>query len=43
MLQKELTLIKKVRQKNESFVTIGFLKMSDLNLKSMFLMDAIIN
>ena len=31
-----------MHQKNESFVTIGFLKMLDLNLKSMFVMDAMI-
>ena len=36
MLQKELTLIKQVRQKNVSFATIGFLKMLDSNLKNMF-------
>ena len=42
MFQKELMLIKQVHQKNVSFVTIGFLKMLDLNLKSMFVMDVMI-
>ena len=42
MFQKELTLIKQVHQKNVCFVIIGTLKMLDLNLKSMFVMDAMI-
>ena len=33
---------KKVHEKNVSFVTIGFLKMLDLNLKNMFLIDVVI-
>ena len=33
MLQKELTLIKQVYQKNVSFVIIGILKMLVINLK----------
>ena len=33
---------KTMHQKNVSFVTIGFLKMLDLNLKSMFVMDVMI-
>ena len=36
MFQKELMQIKQVHQKNVSFVTNGFLKMFDLNLKKMF-------
>ena len=42
MFQKELMLIKQVCQKNVCFVIIGFLKMLDLNLKSMFVMDVMI-
>ena len=34
--------MKQVHQKNVSFVTIGFLKVFDSNLKSMFVMDVII-
>ena len=37
MLQKELTLIKHVYQKNVYFFIIGILKMLDLNLNHMFL------
>ena len=33
---------KQVHQKNMSFVSIGFLKISDLNLKNMFVMDLMI-
>ena len=39
---KELMSIKQVRQKNVNFVITGTLKMLDLNLKSMFVMDAMI-
>ena len=42
MFQMELMEIKQVDQKNASFFTIGFLKMLDLNLKSMFVMDVMI-
>ena len=42
MLQKELMSIMQVHQKNVSFVTIGFLKMWDLNLKKMFAIDVMI-
>ena len=42
MFQKELMLIKQVCQKNVNFVIIGFSKMLDLNLKSMFVMDVMI-
>ena len=38
MFQKELTLIKRVCQKNVGFVTIGFFKMLSLKLKNMFVM-----
>ena len=34
--------IKQVHRKKLSFVTIGFLKMLDLNLKTMFVIDFII-
>ena len=43
MFQKELMQIKQVHQKNVSFVVIGFLKMLHLNLKSMFVIDVMIN
>ena len=33
---------KQVHQKNRGFVSIGFLKISDLNLKNMFVMDLMI-
>ena len=33
---------KLVHQKNVSFVTIGFLKMLDLNVKNIFVMDIMI-
>ena len=33
---------KQVHQKNVTFVTIGFLKMLDSNLKSIFVMDVMI-
>ena len=39
MFQKELTLIKQVHQKNVCFVIIGILKMLDLNLNHMFVID----
>ena len=41
MFQKELTLIKQVYQKNACFVTIGILKMLDLDLNHMFAIDVI--
>ena len=34
--------IKQVHQKNVSFVTIGFLKILDLNLKNMFVINVTI-
>ena len=39
MFQKELTLIKQVHQKNVCFVIIGILKMLDLNLNRMFVIN----
>ena len=39
MFQKELTLAKQVHQKNVYFVIIGALKMLDLNLNPMFLIN----
>ena len=39
MLQKELTLTKHVYQKNVYFFIIGILKMLDLNLNHMFLIN----
>ena len=39
MFQKELTLIKQVHQKNVCFVIIGILKMLDLNLNHMFVIN----
>ena len=42
MFQKELMLIKQVCEKNVSFVTTGFLKILNLNLKSIFVMDVMI-
>ena len=42
MLQKELMLIKQVCQKNMNFAIIGFFKILDSNLKSMFVMDVMI-
>ena len=39
MFQKELTLIKQVHQKNVCFVIIGILKMLDLNLNRMFIIN----
>ena len=39
MFQKELTLIKKVHQKNVCFVIIGTLMMLDLNLNCMFVIN----
>ena len=39
MFQKELTLIKQVHQKNVCFVIIGTLKMLDLNLNHMFVIN----
>ena len=39
MVQKELTLIKQVHQKNICFDMIGILKMLDLNLNHMFVIN----
>ena len=39
MVQKELTLIKQVHQKNVCFVIIDILKMLDLNLNHMFVIN----
>ena len=39
VFQKELTLMKEVLQKNECFVIIGALKMFDLNLNHMFVIN----
>ena len=39
MFQKKLTLIKQVHQKNVCFVIIGDLKMLDLNLNHMFVIN----
>ena len=39
IFQKELTLITQVHQKNVSFVIIGTLKMLDLNLNHMFVIN----
>ena len=41
MFQKELTLIKQVHQKNVCFVIIGTLKMFDLNLTHMFVINVV--
>ena len=41
-IQKELMLIKQVSQKSVNFVIIVFLKILDLNLKSMFVMGVLI-
>ena len=41
-VSEELMSIKQVRQENVGFVIIGFLKMLDSNLKSMFVMDVMI-
>ena len=38
----EGTDVNKTKKKNVSFVTIGFLKMLDLNLKNMFAIDVMI-
>ena len=37
-----VNVIKQVHQKNLSFVTIGFLKMLDLNLRNMFVIHVMI-
>ena len=37
-----IDLIKRVHQENVSFVTIGLLKIRDLDLKSIFVMDVMI-
>ena len=37
-----IDVVKQVCQKNVSFVTIGFLKILDLNLKSMFVINIMI-
>ena len=42
MFQKELIQIKQMHQKNVSFVSIGFLKILDLNFKSMFVIDVMV-
>ena len=42
MFQKELIKTKEVHQKNVSFVTIGFLKMFDLNFNNKFVIDVMI-
>ena len=42
MFQKELTLIKHVYQKNVCFVIIDTLKMLDLNLNHMFVINVTI-
>ena len=42
MFQKGLTLIKQVHQKNVCFVIIGILKMLDLNLNHMFVINVMI-
>ena len=39
MFRKELIKTKEVHQNNVSFVTIGFLKVLDLNLENMFVID----
>ena len=41
MFQKELTLIKQVHQKNVCFAIIGTLKMFDLNLTHMFVINVV--
>ena len=41
MFQKELTLIKQVDKKNVYFVIIGILKMLELNLNPMFVINVI--
>ena len=42
MFQKELTIIKQVHQKNVCFVIIGTLKILDLNLNLIFVMNVMI-
>ena len=42
MFQKKLTLIKQAHQKNVCFVIIGVLKMLDLNLNCMFVINVMI-
>ena len=42
MFQKELTLKEQVHQKNVCFVTIGILKMLDLNLNHLFVINVTI-
>ena len=42
MFQKELTIIKQVHQKNVCFVIIGTLKILDLNLNRIFVMNVMI-
>ena len=42
MFQKELTLIKQVHQNNACFVFIGILKMLDLNLNCMFVINDVL-
>ena len=43
IFQKELTLIKQMHQKNVCFLINGILKMLDLNLNHMFLMNVILD
>ena len=40
-VSKELTLIKEMHQKNVCFIIIGILKMFDLNLNHIFVLNAI--
>ena len=42
-VSEEIHVIKQVHQKNVNFVVIGFLKILDLNLKRMFVIDVMIN
>ena len=42
MFQKELTLIKQMHQNNACFVFIGILKMLDLNLNCMFVINDVL-
>ena len=41
-VSEEIDVSKQVHQKNASFVTIGFLKMLNLNLKNMFVINVMI-
>ena len=42
MFQKELTLIKQMHQNNAYFVITGILKMLDLNLNCMFVINDVL-